>query len=231
MENEEVIHFIFENKEVIFTKYNNKFDIQQYSSQIKNILPYIFNTNNYSLMSKCIHLIDYKTLNTLKKKDKKKINRFIQESNKINQIFFQRKICNDVIKHTINTILCPVDIDYVSVNEVKNMLLDVNKNVESFLENYNEKNKNDLLRIYKLILTNVEQVDEIIHHKKYKDIKRKLKVNIVKNFYKLFITDLAKEIFNNNYFLQVAKEKAVKHKKESDDEEFHDLINAFLEKY
>jgi hypothetical protein len=127
--------------------------------------------------------------------------------------------------------ICPEDIEYVSVNEVQNRLNNLNRNVESFLENYHEKNVKDLMKIYESILTNVEQVDIIIQNKKYKDIKKTLKINIIKNFYKLFITDLAKELFNNNRFLQVAKEKSIEHKKESDDVELNDLIDAFLEKY
>jgi hypothetical protein len=170
-------------------------------------------------------------LNKLKDKNKKKLNSFIQKSSKINEIYFQRKICNDIIKHTINRMICPEDIEYVSVNEVQNRLNNLNRNVESFLENYHEKNVKDLMKIYESILTNVEQVDIIIQNKKYKDIKKTLKINIIKNFYKLFMTDLAKELFNNNRFLQVAKEKSIEHKKESDDVELNDLIDAFLEKY
>ena len=56
-------------------------------------------------MSKYIHLIDYKKLIELEDHEKEKINRFIQCSNKINEIFLKNKICNDVIKHNINTMI------------------------------------------------------------------------------------------------------------------------------
>ena len=68
-------------------------------------------------MSMCIHLIDYKLLKKMDTQKKMKINKFIQISNKNNEILLKNKMCNDMIKHIINKMINPEEIEKVCVYE------------------------------------------------------------------------------------------------------------------
>ena len=229
----ESIQILKESEELVLHKLdNNRFSYQKYSNKIKSLLPYIFNTNNYSLMSMCIHLIDYKLLKKMDTQKKMKINKFIQISNKNNEILLKNKMCNDMIKHIINKMINPEEIEKVCVYEGEKILKNVNEKVDSFIEKCDEKTEKELIKLIGEILKDIERIDDIIKEEKYKNMKKYIKVNIIKNLYRLNFTDLANTLFKKRPdFLQINKERAIDLKNKTDDIEFHRILDCFLEKY
>ena len=229
----ESMHFIFENREFILYRSYKGFDWQQYSSKMfEKFLRYILNTKNTKLIGKYIHLIDFKVLKNLTDEEKTKINKFIQISNKNNQILLKNKMCNDIIKHTINKMINPEEVEKVCVYEGEKILKNVNEKVESFLDKCDEKTEKELIKLIDEILKDTERIDAIIKEKKYENMKKTIKINIIKNLYRLNFTDLAKNLFQKRPdFLQINKERAIDLKTQTYDVEFHKIIDSFLEKY
>jgi dihydroxyacetone kinase-like predicted kinase len=229
----ESMHFIFENREFILYRSYKEFDWQQYSIKMfEKFLRYILNTKNTKLIGKYIHLIDSKVLKKLSDEEKIKINKFIQISNKNNEILLKHKMCNDIIKHTINKMINPEEIEKVCVYEGEKRSNIVNEKVESFLDKCNEKTEKELIKLIDEILKDVESIDDLIKEKKYKNIKKTIKTNIIKNLYRLNFTDLANTLFKKRpNFLQINKNRAIDLKTQTDDVEFHRILDCFLEKY
>jgi hypothetical protein len=63
-------------------------------------------------------------------------------------------------------------------------------------------------------------------------MKRKIKVEIIKNMYKVFLTELGDTFLKKytNHF-EASKRKAEEFKSQSEDQELHYLIDKFQEKY
>lgn len=232
------VRLIFENKEIILYKIKGELNSIKYiKPNFHDLLPYIFNTKNYTLMSKCIHLIDYKILDELTDEQKNKINKFIQYSNKLNKIILQKNICVDVVQYIVNKMINPV---YEEINDIyiyngKKILKKINHKVKLFLQNSNQKNEKDFKNIINFLLNSITTIDELFLHdddnKKYKNLKYKIKIEIFKNFYKIYFTEIGEKFFKKHHaFLEVCKIKSEEFKSTTDTEFFH-LIKIFQDKY
>jgi hypothetical protein len=80
---EDTLHFVYDNKEIILYKVKGKIHylIFVQKEMHHDLLPYIFNTKNYGLLSSIIHFIDYRVLSEIRSEYREKINNFIQHSN------------------------------------------------------------------------------------------------------------------------------------------------------
>ena len=103
------LHFIYKHNEIILYKTNGKIHYLKFTQKEMHhdLLPYIFNTKNYALLSNYIHFIDYKVISEIRPEYREKIIKFIEHSNERNHILLQNKICRDVIKHIINPMVNP----------------------------------------------------------------------------------------------------------------------------
>jgi hypothetical protein len=79
----------------------------------------------------------------------------------------------------------PEEIEKVCVYEGEKRSNIVNEKVESFLDKCNEKTEKELIKLIDEILKDVESIDDLIKEKKYKNIKKTIKTNIIKNLYRL----------------------------------------------
>ena len=235
LKKDEIIHFIFLNdEEIIFYKSNNNIQYYYSKSIFNTVLPYIFNTKNDLLMSKYIDIIDSKILRDLKEKDKIKINRYIDYTNKQNEILFKREFPKDIIKHIINKMIYKDDIDYVCVYEAKDVLKKINQLIENFIEkeNYSETNLELLVRMIKVVIKSLKEIDSIFYNEKYESIKKEIIINIKINLYKLYLTKIAEKLFKmQNDLLKINIENAIELKSNIDDNNFHNIIDLFLIKY
>ena len=233
LQENESMHFIFEDKEFILYRSYKGFDCQLYNKwNFIKFLRYILNTKNTKLMSKYIHLIDSHFLKELSEEEKMKINKFIQISNKNNEILLKNIMCNDIIKYNINKMISPEEIEKVCVYEGEKIQKNVSEKVNSFLENCNEKNQKDFIKLMNEILKDVESIDALIKEKNYENMKKTIKIDMIKNLYRLNFTDLANTLFQKRPdFLQINKERAIDLKTKTDDVEFHRILECFLEKY
>ena len=161
-----------------------------------------------------------------------KINKFIQISNKNNEILLKNIMCNDIIKYNINKMISPEEIEKVCVYEGEKIQKNVSEKVNSFLENCNEKNQKDFIKLMNEILKDVESIDALIKEKNYENMKKTIKIDMIKNLYRLNFTDLANTLFQKRPdFLQINKNRAIDLKTQTDDVEFHRILDCFLEKY
>ena len=234
----EKLHLIFEKKEIVIYKVNNELHILKFvQNNLHDILPFIFNTNNYFLMSYAVNLINYDILQELSEDQKNKIMNFIKIVNKNNGIVLQRKMPSDVVKYVINKMIHP---DFEEENDItisvgKQLLKQAKKNLNLFLNDLNKKTEKDFTKIIKLLLDICNKVRNCFEDEKYKEIRGKINMEIIKIIYnKLFETELAERFFQNNpKFLEVTKNKAkdflidIKDK----DSEFNNVMNSFLQKY
>jgi len=236
MKDNETMHFIYEEKEIIVYKSNNSYYYQQYSNKnLLYFLYYIFNTNNNSLLSKSINLINYKILNKLNKEEKNKINKYIKYSNKRNEIILKKNISNDIIKNIINKNIFPEEIEYVCVYEFEKRMKNMKILVYNFFKNYNNETENSLKKLLSFIIKELEELNIIISNKKYKKIHRNFQVEIFKLLFKLYLTELGNKLLlkGNKKLIYASKDLIFKIKNNWDiiDEELNISIDLFLEKY
>jgi hypothetical protein len=231
----EKLHLVFEKKEIVIYKVNNELHILKFVQNIlHDILPFIFNTNNYFLMSHAVNLINYDILQELSEEQKTKIMNFIKINNKNNEIVLKKKMPSDVVKYVINNMINP---DFKEENDIhisvgKQLLKQANKNVNSFLFNLNQKTKRDFSKIIILLLNYCEQVRNCFEDEKYREIRTKINMEIIKKIYKLFETELAALFFETKKkFLEKTMNKAKEFLTDSKNEEFNKIMNNFLQKY
>ena len=234
LENEN-LHLIFEKNEIVIYKENNELHILKFvQNNLHDILPFIFNTNNYFLMSHSVNLINYDILQELSEEQKNKIMNFIKISNKNNQIVLQRKIPSDVVKYVINKMIHP-DFDEendINISVGKQLLKQAKKILNLFLNDLNKKTEKDFTKIIKLLLDICNKVRNCFEDEKYKEIRGKINMEIIKKMYKLFETELAQKFFGNNpKFLETTKNKAKEFLVDSKNEEFNSIMHSFLQKY
>jgi len=198
----ENLHLIFEKKEIVIYKVNNELHIIKFvQNNLHDLLPFIFNTNDYFLMSYAVNLINYDILQELSEEQKNKISNFIKIVNKNNEIVLQRKMPSDVVKYVINKMIHP---DFEEENDItisvgKQLLKQARKILNLFLNDLNKKTEKDFTKIIKLLLDICDKVRNCFEDEKYKEIRGKINIEIIKIIYnKLFETELAERFFQNN---------------------------------
>lgn len=239
LEKNETLHFIYENKEIILYKVgDNRSRVHCLKFTQKdnhhNLLPYIFNTKNYALLSDYIHLIDYKVYSEIRPVYQDKIKQFIEYSNKCNQIIFKSKVCSDVMRHIISPIINPMIEEMTDRGMYigKRILKKVNKIVSSFFYDINDRNDQECIDFLSFLLDCMDEVNKELVEDKYKSLKKNIKTSIEKVILNIFLIPLGEAFLKKNtYILEVNIKKCKQFKLESDDQELHNLINEFERRY
>jgi hypothetical protein len=123
----------------------------------------------------------------------------------------------------------------INISVGKQLLKQAKKNVNLFLNDLNKKTEKDFTKIIKLLLDICDKVRNCFEDEKYKEIRGKINIEIIKIIYnKLFETELAQRFFQNNKkFLKVTKNKATEFLVDikDKDSEFKNVMHSFLQKY
>ena len=236
----DTLHFIYEHKEVILYRAYDKIHYLKFTQKElhHDLLPYIFNTKNYSLFSSYIHHIDYKVYSEVRPAYRKKIIQFIEYSNRCNQLLFQSKICSDVVNHIINPMVNPMIEDITErYRYIGNRILQqVDKKVSNFFLCINDREESECKDLFLFLLDCIREVDNEFNDKnikeKYVVLRRKIKTVIIKHISQVFLSPVGDMYLKNNIeILNVIKRKVEQFKKDSDDKELHELIGKFEERY